>query len=134
MSRRILVADDDFDNRTIILTALRARGYQVDEAKNGLEAIELAKSKDPDLILLDLSMPKLSGWEALKRMKADPHTRHIPVFIFTAHALGGEDRRASAAGCAGYISKPCDPRKVLEMVSGLFVGAPQGKDASDIDH
>lgn len=116
MNAKILVADDDYDNRTIIRQVLEAGGYQVLEAVNGLEAIEKALAEKPALILMDLSMPKLNGWEAAKQIKQTPEIAGIPIFAFTAHALTGDDVKAKAAGCDGYISKPCVPREVLQKV------------------
>ena len=116
MNAKILVADDDYDNRTIIRQVLEAGGYQVLEAVNGLEAVEKALAEKPALILMDLSMPRLSGWEAAKQIKQTPEIAGIPIFAFTAHALTGDDVKAKAAGCDGYISKPCVPREVLQKV------------------
>ena len=116
MNAKILVADDDYDNRTIIRQVLEAGGYQVLEAVNGLEAVEKAQAEKPALILMDLSMPKLNGWEAAKQIKQTPEIAGIPIFAFTAHALTGDDVKAKAAGCDGYISKPCVPREVLQKV------------------
>jgi len=116
MNTKILVADDDCDNRVIIRHVLEAAGYQVVEAVNGLEAIEMALSQKPALILMDLSMPKLNGWEAAKRIKQTPEIAGIPIFAFTAHALTGDDVKAKASGCDDYISKPCVPREVLQKV------------------
>jgi len=116
MSVKILVADDDYDNRTIIRQVLEAAGYQILEAVNGLEAGEKALAEKPALILMDLSMPKLNGWEAAKRIKQTPELSGIPIFAFTAHALAGDNVKAIAAGCNDYISKPCVPREVLKKV------------------
>ncbi|HBB68041.1 MAG: hypothetical protein A2X28_01365 [Elusimicrobia bacterium GWA2_56_46] len=122
MSAKILVADDDYDNRTIIRQVLEAAGYQVLEAVNGLEAVEKTLAEKPALILLDLSMPKLNGWEAAKRIKQTPEIAGIPIFAFTAHALAGDNIKAIAAGCNDYISKPCVPREVLQKVRDCLKG------------
>lgn len=116
MGRAILVADDDADNRTIASDALQAAGFEVLAASDGHEAIELAVSRKPELILLDLSMPKLDGWQAVRRLKTIAETRGIPVIAFTAHAMTGDDRKAREAGCDDYISKPCLPGKIIEKV------------------
>ncbi len=117
MSRRtILVADDEPDNRAIMAAALAASGYRVCEAAGGAQAVELALRELPDLILLDMSMPGVSGWEAVRRIKAMPQTRNIPVFAFTAYALAGDELKAKEAGCDGYVSKPCVPREVVEKI------------------
>jgi two-component system cell cycle response regulator DivK len=117
MSDKILVADDDADNRRIMQLALSAAGYEVRLACDGREALASAASERPDLIVMDLSMPVLSGWEAVRLLKADPALRGIPVLAFTAHAMAGDDRRAKEAGCDGYLSKPCTPREAVAAVA-----------------
>lgn len=114
--RTILVADDEPDNRAIMAAALSASGYRVCEAVGGEEAVALALSERPDLILLDMSMPGVSGWEAVRRLKAMPQTRAIPVFAFTAFALAGDELKAREAGCDGYVSKPCVPKDVVAKI------------------
>ena len=116
MSVKILVADDDSDNRTIVTETLEAAGYQVCVAANGLEAIEVAVRESPGVILLDLFMPKLDGWKAAERMKQIPQTAKIPIIAFTAHAMTGDELKAKSAGCDDYLSKPCLPSKIIEKV------------------
>ena len=116
--RTILVADDEPDNRAIMAAALAASGYKVCEASDGAEAVELALRERPDLILLDMAMPGVSGWDAIRRIKAMPQTRDIPVFAFTAYALAGDELKAKEAGCDGYVSKPCVPKDVVEKIRG----------------
>ena len=125
MTYKILVADDDFDNRTIAREALELSGHRVVEATNGLEAVEMAMKERPDVILMDLSMPKLNGWEATKRIRQAPEISHIPIVAFTAHALKGDDLRAHAAGCDDYISKPCQPKDVVRKIQD-WLGKSQG--------
>ena len=120
----ILVADDDKDNRAIMSAALTAAGYRVLLACDGLEAIDAALRERPDLILLDMSMPRLSGWDAIKRLKSAPQTAAIPVFAFTAHALAGDELRTREAGCDGYVAKPCIPRDVVAKIAQA-VGRPR---------
>lgn len=115
-ARTILVADDEADNRAIMSAVLTAAGYQVHEARNGVEAVETALRVAPDLILLDMAMPVMSGWDAVRRLKAMERTRAIPVFAFTAFALAGDELKAKEAGCEGYISKPCIPKEVVEKI------------------
>ena len=115
-ARTILVADDEPDNRAIMAAVLGASGYRVCEAADGEEAVALALSELPDLILLDMAMPGVSGWEAVRRIKAMPQTRDIPVFAFTAFALAGDELKAKEAGCEGYISKPCIPKEVVGKI------------------
>ena len=116
--RTILVADDEPDNRAIMAAALAASGYKVCEASDGDEAVVLALRERPDLILLDMAMPGVSGWDAIRRIKAMPQTRDIPVFAFTAYALAGDELKAKEAGCDGYVSKPCVPKDVVEKIRG----------------
>jgi two-component system cell cycle response regulator DivK len=114
--RTILVADDEPDNRAIMAAALAAAGYAVRQAADGEEAVASALRERPDLILLDMSMPGMSGWEAVRRIKAMPQTRDIPVFAFTAYALAGDELKAKEAGCDGYVSKPCVPKDVVAKI------------------
>jgi CheY-like chemotaxis protein len=119
---KILIADDDFDNRSVAKDALEHAHFETLQATNGLEAIEMVLREKPDLVLMDLSMPKLNGWEAAKRLRQMPETRHIPIVAFTAHALIGDDLKAKGAGCDDYISKPCMPADlVLKVKSWLKV-------------
>lgn len=135
MSRKILIADDDYDNRNVLREALEAAGYQVLQATNGEEALEAAWKSSPDLIFLDLSMPKLNGWEVAKRIRATPKLARIPVFAFTAHALQGDEVKARAAGCDDYIPKPCIPREVVRKVRAWFGSRLETKvHGQDTDH
>ena len=121
-ARSILVADDEADNRAIMAAVLTASGYRVLEARDGAEAVEAALRETPDLILLDMAMPIMSGWEAVRRLKGMERTRAIPILAFTAFALAGDELKAREAGCDGYISKPCVPndvvKKIREQVGG----------------
>jgi two-component system cell cycle response regulator DivK len=119
----ILVADDDKDNRAIMSAVLEAAGYRVLLACDGVEAIDAAMKELPDLILLDMSMPRLSGWDAIKRLKSAPRTAAIPVFAFTAHALAGDELKTREAGCDGYVAKPCLPRDVVAKIANK-IGRP----------
>lgn len=113
---KILIADDDYDNRTILKEALEAAGFQVVQATNGQEAIDMALKELPVLIFLDLSMPKMNGWEAAKSLRQFPQMAQVPLFAFTAHALQGDETKAKAAGCDEYVTKPCIPREVVKKV------------------
>lgn len=113
---KILVVDDDLDNRTIAKETLESSGYQVCQATNGLEAIEAAEKEKPDLIFLDLSMPKMNGWDGVRHLKSMPQICDIPVIAFTAHAMVGDEKKAREAGCNDYLSKPCTPKMILEKV------------------
>ena len=122
----LLVADIE-DNRIIYPTVLRHTGYEVIEALDGLQAVELARSRRPDLILMDISIPEIDGWEATKILRQDPLTRDIPIIALTAHALADDRERASAVGFTAYLAKPIEPRAVVAEVRrwiGDGAGAP----------
>jgi len=135
MSLKILVADDDFDNRTILMEALEAAGFQVVQAANGQEAIDAALKEGPALIFMDLTMPKLDGWEAARRLRRLPQTARVPIIAFSAHVLPGEAEKAKAAGCDDYVTKPCIPRDVVKKVPDWLrargAGAPPQGRAAD---
>jgi CheY-like chemotaxis protein len=114
---KILVADDDADNRAIAQDALEMAGYQVVLAMDGVEALEKIVSEKPVLLLLDLSMPKLDGWEVARRVRANRDLASMPIIAFTAHALVGEELKAKAAGCDDYLSKPCMPKTLVARVA-----------------
>ncbi len=102
----ILVVEDNADNRTLIKDVLDALGYDTVEALDGIEGVELARSKKPALILMDLSLPRKDGWEAAREIKADPQMKSTPIIALTAHAMVGDRERALQAGCDDYVSKP----------------------------
>src|SRR5262245_51703523 len=91
-------------------------GFRVIEAADGQAALQAVASANPDLILMDLSIPGIDGWECTRRLKADDKTRTIPILALTAHAMRGDEERALAAGCDGYLAKPISPKKVVEEV------------------
>jgi two-component system cell cycle response regulator DivK len=117
--KTILIADDDADNRAIASVMLTRAGYAVVEADDALNALAAAQKHRPDLVLLDMSMPGLSGWETAARFKALPGPT-LPVIAFTAHALKDDEERALAAGCDGYVSKPCTPAVLIDAVRRLL--------------
>lgn len=119
----ILLVEDNADNRDIYRTVLEHFGYDVVEAHDGEVGIRLARERRPDLILMDISIPKVDGWEATRRIKSDASTRSIPVIALTAHALEEDRERAREAGCDGYLAKPVEPRRVVQEVE-RFVGPP----------
>jgi two-component system cell cycle response regulator DivK len=114
--KTVLLVEDNEDNLIIYSTILRFGGYRVVEAHDGRAALAAARSANPDLILMDVSIPYIDGLEVTRRLKADPATRHIPIIALTAHALTSDRERALEAGCDGYISKPAEPRFVLDAV------------------
>ncbi len=112
----ILIVEDNEDNLVIYSTILNHSGYHVLEARDGESGIRMAQTEHPDLILMDVSIPLIDGWEATRRLKADPATAHIPIIALTAHALESDRARATAVGCDGYLPKPAEPRVVLAAV------------------
>lgn len=113
---RVLLVEDNEDNRIIYATALRYAGYEVLEAVTGTEGVSLVRSALPDLVLMDISVPEMDGWEATELLKADPKTKSIPIIAVTAHALPGDEERSMKAGCDGYLAKPITPAALLVEV------------------
>ena len=122
MSKKILVVEDTEDNRQILRDLLGAAGYDLIEANDGAEGVAKAAEHRPDLILMDIQMPVMDGYEATRRIKADPALKAIPVVAVTSYALSGDEDKARAAGCDDYIAKPYSPRQMLAKVRGI-VGA-----------
>jgi two-component system cell cycle response regulator DivK len=116
MTRRILVVEDQEDNRRIIRDLLQSVGYQLIEAADGAAGVRLAKEERPDLILMDIQLPVLDGYEATRRIKADPELRPIPIIVVTSYALSGDDAKAKTAGCDAYVAKPFSPRALLATI------------------
>ena len=127
VGQTLLLVEDNEDNRIIYSTVLRHTGYEVIEALDGAQAVELARSRHPDLILMDISIPEIDGWEATKILRQDPATRDIPIIALTAHALADDRERATAVGFTAYLAKPIEPRAVVAEVRrwiGSGAGAP----------
>jgi CheY-like chemotaxis protein len=120
----VLIVEDNEDNRIVYSTMLRHFGFAVDEAENGAEGILKARSNLPDLILMDIAIPLVDGWEAVQRLKKDRTTAHIPIVALTAHAMPADRERAIQVGCAGYLAKPCEPRAVVEEVKRILATRP----------
>ena len=116
MSRRILVIDDIEDNRRILRDLLTTGGYEVLEAETGEAGVAMATAERPDLILMDIQLPGVDGYEATRRIKADPTLRSIPLIAVTSYALSGDDVKAYEAGCDDYVTKPFSPRALLAKV------------------
>jgi two-component system, cell cycle response regulator DivK len=108
--------EDNEDNRIIYSTVLRHLGYVVIEAQDGVQAVELARRAQPDLILMDISIPRMDGWEATRILRGDPSTRAIPIIALTAHALSDDRERAAEVGFTSYLAKPIEPRAVVAEV------------------
>jgi two-component system cell cycle response regulator DivK len=116
MSKRILMVEDTEDNRQIVRDLLAATEYELIEAADGAAGVAAAVSERPDLILMDIQLPMIDGYEAARRIKADPTLRQIPIIAVTSYALSGDEAKALAAGCDGYIAKPFSPRQLLTMI------------------
>jgi len=116
MTKRILVVEDHEDNRRIMRDLLTNVGFELIEAVTGPEGVDMAKVHRPDLILMDLQLPGIDGYEAARRIKAEPALGSVPIIAVTSYALSGDEERAYAAGCAAYISKPYSPRKLLARI------------------
>jgi two-component system, cell cycle response regulator DivK len=116
MSKRILVVEDHEDNRQILRDLLASAGYEMIEAENGEVGVAAAIAEQPDLILMDIQLPLLDGYEATRRIKADPALKSIPIIVVTSYALSGDEDKARAAGCDAYIAKPYSPRQLLARI------------------
>jgi two-component system cell cycle response regulator DivK len=119
----ILVVDDIVDNRQMYAEYLEYKGYRVTQAGSGLEAVMLAQSARPALIVMDLSMPGMDGWEATRRLKADPRTATIRILVVTGHALDTAERRALDAGADAFVIKPCLPDDLAAKVAAMLQAA-----------
>jgi two-component system cell cycle response regulator DivK len=116
MTKRILVVEDQDDNRQILRDLLAHAGYEVFEVDNGEQALPAATEHRPDVILMDIQLPLLDGYEATRRIKADPLLKHIPIIVVTSYALSGDEAKARTAGCDAYVAKPYSPRALLEKI------------------
>ena len=116
MSRRILVVDDQADNRRILRDLLTSATFEVIEAKTGEEAVTLAEAQVPDLILMDIQLPGIDGYEATRQIKAKPALKTTPLIVVTSYALSGDEAKAFTAGADAYVSKPFSPRALLAKV------------------
>ena len=117
---KILIVEDNDMNRDMLSRRLERKGHQISIAIDGKQALEIASSEQPELILMDLSLPELDGWEATRRLKADNTTQHIPVIVLTAHALKTDREGAFEAGCDDYDVKPIDFPRLLEKIERLL--------------
>ena len=119
----ILLVEDNEMNRDMLSRRLERKGYRVVLAADGLRGVEMAASHAPDLVLMDMSLPVLDGWEATRRLKAAPATRHVPVIALTAHAMAGDRERALQAGCDDYDTKPIELPRLLGKIEALLGGS-----------
>ena len=120
--KSILYVEDIEENVYVLKARLKRAGYTVLVAANGAEGVAMAKARQPSLILMDLGLPVLDGWEATRQLKALPETRHIPVIALSAHAMAGERDKALAAGCDEFDTKPIDFPRLLEKMRALLPG------------
>ena len=116
MKKRILVVEDQEDNRRILRDLLTGAGFDLIEAENGEEAVASAQASRPDLILMDIQLPLLDGYEATRRIKANPDLKSIPIIVVTSYALSGDEEKARLAGGDDYVAKPFSPRQLLAKV------------------
>jgi CheY-like chemotaxis protein len=117
---RILLVEDNEMNRDMLSRRLERRGHEVVIAVDGGQGVELARSEHPDLVLMDMSLPVLDGWEATRQLKAAPETSAIPIIALTAHAMSGDREKAMEAGCDDYDTKPIELPRLLEKIQGLL--------------
>lgn len=120
---RILLVEDNEDNRDMLSRRLARKGYDVVCACDGQEGVEMAAAERPDLILMDMSLPVLDGWQASRQIKSDPETKKIPVIALTAHAMASDREQALQAGCDDYDTKPIDLPRLLEKIEALLARA-----------
>lgn len=117
---KILLVEDNEMNRDMLSRRLVKRGYEVVIAVEGEQGVALARTDAPDLVLMDMSLPVLDGWEATRRLKSDPATRQIPIIALTAHAMAGDREKAREAGCDDFDTKPVELPRLLSKIEGLL--------------
>lgn len=120
MSGLILVVEDHEDNRRILRDLLTSAGFEFIEAETGLDGVKMAKLHQPDLILMDLQLPGIDGYEAARQIKSEPTLSSVAIIAVTSYALSGDEQRALAAGCNAYVSKPYSPRQLLAKIRELL--------------
>ncbi len=120
MTKRVLVIEDTEDNRQILRDLLTSAGYEIVEAVDGAAGVAMAASDKPDLILMDIQLPVMDGYEATRRIKMNPATKDIPIIAVTSYALSGDEAKTRDAGCDAYIAKPFSPRELLATVRGFL--------------
>jgi two-component system cell cycle response regulator DivK len=121
VSATILHVEDNPDNRMLIRDLLQFRGYRVVEVSDGSAAVAAAETEHPDIILMDVQLPGVSGLDVARRIKARADLRHIPIVAVTSFALSGDDKRAFAAGCDAYVAKPYEPRELVKLIQRLLL-------------
>jgi two-component system, cell cycle response regulator DivK len=123
MSKTVLVVEDQEDNRQILRDLLASAGLRMIEVHDGEQALAMARSERPDLILMDIQLPLVDGYEATRSIKLDPELKHIPIIAVTSYALSGDETKAREAGCDGYVAKPYSTRHLLAKI-GQFLEQP----------
>lgn len=123
MAKRILIVEDQEDNRAILRDLLTNAGFELVEANNGLDAVKIAERDRPDLILMDIQLPMIDGYEATRRIKSIPALSNIPVIAVTSYALSGDEAKTRAAGCDDYVAKPFSPRDLLKRIRNFLPAA-----------
>ncbi|XOV69840.1 MAG: response regulator [Verrucomicrobiota bacterium] len=117
---KILLVEDNEMNRDMLSRRLQRREFEVAIAVDGKEGIDMASNEKPDLILMDMSLPEIDGWEATRQLKADERTRNIPIIALTAHAMESDEAKAREAGCGDFDTKPVDLKRLLEKIQNLL--------------
>jgi two-component system cell cycle response regulator DivK len=120
MTKRILLVEDTEDNRQIVRDLMESVGYELLEAEDGAKGVAMAVEHRPDLILMDMQLPIMDGYEACRRIKADPALAHIPIIAVTSYALSGDEEKARSVGCDGYVAKPFSPRELLAKIDAFL--------------
>ena len=121
---KVLVVEDNEANRDMLSRRLQRRGFEVVIAVDGAEGVAMSKAEKPDIVLMDMGLPVMNGWEATRAIKADPATQHMPVIALTAHSMAGDREKAMEAGCDDYDTKPVELPRLLEKMAVLGVSAP----------
>ena len=121
---KVLVVEDNEANRDMLSRRLQRRGFEVVIAVDGAEGVAMSKTEKPDIVLMDMGLPVMNGWEATRAIKADPATQHMPVIALTAHSMAGDREKAMEAGCDDYDTKPVELPRLLEKMAVLGVSAP----------
>ena len=119
-SKKILIVEDNQDNRELLIKILKVKGFRIIEAVDGEDALQKVSVERPDLILMDISIPKIDGYEVTRRLKNQPDFQNIPIIALTAHAMKGDREKASKAGCDGYITKPINIRELPNQIIGFL--------------
>ncbi len=120
---KILIVEDHPDNAELIADLLSVHGHTIIFADNGRDGVDMTRAEHPDLVLMDLSLPVMDGFQATKEIKSDLALKAIPIIALTAHAMAGDEHRALAAGCDGYISKPIEVRVFAQRIAGYLKGS-----------